>query len=107
MDYEQIKKLITDTLNKKIISENLYTQVEFAKLVGVTKQAVAGWLKGSTPDAARIPAICNALNITVEELLGIETLNSLSEKEIALLRAYNTHKDEQPIIDKILDIKKD
>lgn len=105
MDYINIKEHITKTLNQKIISDNIYTQVEFAKLVGVTKQAVAGWLKGSMPDAARIPAICEALNISVFELLGIDYPNHLSEKELALLKAYNMHQTEQAIIDKILDLK--
>lgn len=103
MEYIKIKEHITKTLNQKIISDNIYTQVEFAKLVGVTKQAVAGWLKGSMPYAARIPAICDALNISVFELLGLKSPNGLSEKE--LIKAYNTHQTEQAIIDKILDLK--
>ena len=98
MTNEETKQHIHDVIYQKIIIDGVLNQVEFAKAVGVTKQAVAGWLQGSCPDASKIPAICNALNITVFELLGINS-DSLEAK---YLKAINENEELKKIIEKYI-----
>ena len=98
MTNEETKQHIHDVIYQKIIVDGVLNQVEFAKSVGVTKQAVAGWLQGSCPDASKIPAICNALNITVFELLGINS-DSLEAK---YLKAINENEELKKIIEKYI-----
>lgn len=49
------------------------TQEEFALRLGVTPQAVSKWERGSgLPDVSLIEGICRVLNISANDLLGIE-----------------------------------
>lgn len=98
MTNEETKQHIHNIIYKKIILENVCNQVEFAKACGVTKQAVAGWLQGSCPDASKIPAICKALNVTVFELLGLDT-DSIEAK---YLKAINENDEIKKILDKYI-----
>lgn len=65
---------------KLTIGENIHnfrkkndlTQEEFANRLGVTYQSVSRWENGTTyPDIELLPAISEALAVTVDELLGI------------------------------------
>lgn len=98
MTNDEVKQHIHDVIYNKIIVQGILNQVEFAKACGVTKQAVAGWLQGSCPDASKIPAICNALNITLFELLGIGT-DSIEAK---YLKAINENEELKKIIEKYI-----
>lgn len=50
------------------------TQMNLADCLGVSYQAVSNWERGnSMPDIAKLEDLCNALDITVEDLLGMET----------------------------------
>ena len=47
------------------------TQVELASIMGVTDKAVSKWERGlSYPDVASYPRLAEALDISVEELMG-------------------------------------
>lgn len=50
------------------------TQMNLADCLGVSYQAVSNWERGnSMPDIAKLEDLCKALDLTVEELLGMET----------------------------------
>lgn len=58
-----------------------YTQEDFAKLIGVSFQAVSKWERGeSYPDITCLPTISKILNISIDELLG--NTSNYSEIEI-------------------------
>jgi len=50
------------------------TQMNLADAMGVSYQAVSNWERGnSMPDISKLEDLCNALDLTVNELLGMET----------------------------------
>ena len=67
----------TVMIGKKIkqarIDRNM-TQMNLADAMGVSYQAVSNWERGnSMPDISKLGDLCEALQITVNELLGIES----------------------------------
>jgi len=72
------RKIMFDTMKiaKKIrearMAKNL-TQMNLADALGVSYQAVSNWERGnSMPDISKLEDLCNALDISVNELLGME-----------------------------------
>ena len=48
------------------------SQVQLAKALGISRQAVSKWETGQTqPEADRIPRICAVFSVSADELLGI------------------------------------
>ena len=94
---------ISKVLNRKLKEEKVISQVEFANRLGVTPVAVNKWLKGGAIESSKIPMICEILNITPNELFGIE--NELdSDKALKLYEAYKEHPEFQKSIDILLGI---
>lgn len=48
------------------------TQEQLGQLVGVTTQAVSKWERGGTPDAELLPALSEALGVSIDALFGRE-----------------------------------
>ena len=46
------------------------TQEQLGQLVGVTTQAVSKWERGGTPDAELLPALSEALGVSIDALFG-------------------------------------
>ena len=58
---------------KEFLEENNLTQVAFAKKIGVKQSQVSEWLKGkSKPGYDSIKAICLALDVSADRLLGLD-----------------------------------
>lgn len=67
-DTMKIAKKIKDAR----IARNM-TQMNLADHMGVSYQAVSNWERGnSMPDISKLEDLCNALDLTVTELLGME-----------------------------------
>lgn len=65
--------------------KNDLTQEAFANQLGVTYQSVSRWENGTTyPDLELLPAISEALSVTVGELLGMPQ----AEKEEKALETF-------------------
>lgn len=68
-DTMKIAKKIRDTR----IEKNM-TQMNLADAMGVSYQAVSNWERGnSMPDISKLEDLCSTLDITVTELLGMES----------------------------------
>ena len=67
-----------------------YTQLQVAKMVGVSKNHVTNWEAGrARPDLNIIPALCNALSISLPVFFGVpDTQDALSLEERRLLDNY-------------------
>lgn len=64
---------IAKKIKEARIAKNM-TQMNLADAMGVSYQAVSNWERGhSMPDISKLEDMCNALDITVNELLGMET----------------------------------
>lgn len=72
---------------KRLRKEKEMTQEQLAEAVGVTAQAVSKWELTSYPDAGLLPAIADALSVTIDELFGRgqgrATLEQLLAEELA------------------------
>lgn len=68
---------------KKYRTAKGITQEQLGQLVGVTTQAVSKWERGGTPDAELLPALADALGVSIDALFGREeqsTMFSLAQK---------------------------
>ena len=64
--------------------KNDLTQEEFAERLGVTYQSVSRWENGTTyPDMELLPAISQALAVTIDELLGMPQIEKEKRAEEA------------------------
>ena len=91
------------TINEKIFTENKeksLKKADLARLLQVNTSVVATWEKrGTNPPAEYLVRICEFLNISIYELLGIENGNKIQE-------AYDAaDPGTQAAIRKLLDIK--
>lgn len=105
MTSEGIRKNINFIINQKINIEHLYTQAEFGTLCGVSKTTIGKWCNDTCPTADKIPAICEHLQISIFELLGIKDPSIISESEQKLLKEYNAHPEMQEAIQRLLGLK--
>jgi len=79
MDNEKIGKFILELRKQKGM-----TQKELAEKVGVSDKTISKWECGnSIPDISYLEALCNSLNISVNELLSGERLTDESYSEKA------------------------
>ena len=62
-------KTIGDQIRKYSAKKGI-TQEELGRLVGVTTQAVSKWERGGVPDAELVPAVADALGVTMDMLFG-------------------------------------
>ena len=63
---------IAKRIKRARIEKNM-TQLQLADVMGVSYQAVSNWERGnSMPDISKLGDLCNALALTVNELLGME-----------------------------------
>ncbi len=64
-------KRVSNTIKTKRTEKNM-TQGDLADKLFVSFQAVSNWERGnSMPDISKLEDLCNILEISVEELLGI------------------------------------
>lgn len=77
-DVERIAK----TIKEKRIEKNM-TQLALADYMGVSYQAVSNWERGnSMPDISKLEDLCRILDVTVEELLGMESFGTKAVEKI-------------------------
>ncbi|MCI6165078.1 MAG: helix-turn-helix domain-containing protein [Lachnospira sp.] len=93
------------TINEKIfteIREKSLKKADLARLLQVNTSVIATWEKrGTNPPAEYLVRICEFLNITIYELLGIENENKIQ-------KAYDeADAGTQAAIRKLLDIPED
>ena len=66
-----MKQNISETIRSRRIANRL-SQRELADRLGISYQAVSKWERGvSFPDILLIPALCDALGISADELLNV------------------------------------
>lgn len=93
MDQEKIGKFILDRRSKMKL-----TQLELAEKIGVTDKAVSKWERGKgMPDYSLFLPLCDALDVTVNELLSGE-LNSKNDDSIPKYLEFEGKKNKKKII---------
>ena len=74
---------------KKFRIKRGITQEELGSMVGVTTQAVSKWERGGVPDAELLPAIADALDISIEMLFGRQQHQSSEDTVTGEILAVN------------------
>lgn len=113
MRAKSIKNIANASINergKMTINEKIFTEIrekslkkaDLARLLQVNTSVIATWEKrGTNPPAEYLVRICEFLNITIYELLGIENENKIQ-------KAYDeADAGTQAAIRKLLDIHED
>ena len=84
----------------KVLEERKMTQAEFARQVGISPSTICEWKKRKmNPGADKIMDICNALQITPEQLLTGKGIENNEEIAITSPESRFTHYDIQMIKD--------
>lgn len=83
------------------------SQRGLAEQLKLKNSTVSNWEQGiSRPDADTIAQICSILDVSADELLGIQIEHmAISPKERRLILAYRNHPEMHPAIDAIFDLK--
>lgn len=77
MDMQMLGKRIAHQRQNKA-----YTQEELALKLGVTSQAVSKWERGSSsPDIGLLAQLCQVLEVSSDELLGLDTVDDRREED--------------------------
>ena len=80
-----------------------FKQKELAAVLHISAAAVSSWETGtSTPHLETLYKICDVLDISISDLLGIE--DHYSGDERALISAYQGHPEMQKAVKKVLEI---
>lgn len=88
MDYTKTGDFI-----KQLRTEKQLTQKELSEIIGCTDKAVSRWETGKgLPDTALLMPLCEALGITVNELLLGEKLITQTKEDTSQQEAFNTEK---------------
>ena len=73
---------IAKTIREARMAKNM-TQMHLADALGVSYQAVSNWERGnSMPDISKLEDLCKALDITVSELLGMDTPAAVAVEKV-------------------------
>lgn len=71
---------------KNLRKDNNYTQQEFAKMFGVTYQAVSKWENGKNiPDILILKEICKKFNVDINEILDGEKKKKIFNKKLIII----------------------
>lgn len=89
----------------KYLKAKKKTQVSLANHVGLTKAAISSWIKGTTsPDLNKLIAICDFLDISINDLFGYYEENTLSTEDKVLLQKFR-NSEFRNSVNKLLDIE--
>ncbi len=84
---------ITGRLNQ-LYQESKLTREEFAKRCKISTSALTNYLKGSrTPDAAKLPCICEEFEVSADWLLGLSDVRMPSAEMRAVSEYINLPED--------------
>lgn len=74
------------------IEESEYKQSDIARILGITKQSVSNWLKGTTaPDINTFAKLCDMLGVDPKDMFYFgETEPSCSAKTVQLLTLFES-----------------
>lgn len=101
---------------KTIVAKNILfyrkkkklSQKTLAEMIGVKHNTISSWEScTNSVDIDNLFKICDALDISVDVMMGIDTTNdsfSVSDNEKRLVLAYRSHPEMQLAINKMLDI---
>lgn len=82
-------KKIQDAITRAMADRH-FSQAELCRRSGVTKSSLSRYLAGDDIPASKLAAIADALNMSVDELMGIDRARSFTADETELLRLFRS-----------------
>lgn len=96
----KIKTSISSHINN-YLKDNKIKRTHFGTSLGVTLTTVNRWLDGvCIPEIELFPKICEMLDITIYDFIGIENPNALTPDEKNLLTQYSSDISFRTLIDR-------
>ncbi len=87
----------------ELLRERGLSQKKLSALTGIAESTISDWKrKGFNPAADKLPIICEALGVSLEELLGDKSGNALVVKKVDISFALN--EDEKALIELYRDL---
>lgn len=98
-----IRKHISLFLNKWL-KDNAVTDNAFANAVGVSAASVRRWKLGKCiPDIDLFPVVCDYMNVSILEFMGLNEITCLSDKQSKILTNYQNDETFHNLIDKYMN----
>lgn len=96
---------IMNNLSKYMLEKNK-KRADLALYLNTTTQSISRFFRGeSTPSIKQLVMICDFLDITLYQLIGVDDPTKLSDDEMKIIKALRTDNSNSGVIKKILDIK--
>lgn len=98
--YPDVKESIFKKLITWFYSQSIYNKSSLATALGVSGQSVARWLtRVCIPDTALWFKLCEIMNISIVEFLGLDKNAMLSQTESTLINNYKNDLSFKSFID--------
>ena len=82
---QNVKSSISKHIKNYLLNNNI-SKLQFGKIFNVSHTTVNRWLSEyCVPELELFPAICDLLNITIYEFIGVEDPNKLTETEFEII----------------------
>ena len=83
--------------------DNAVSDHAFANAVGVSSASVRRWKLGKCiPDIDLLPKVCDFMNVSILDFMGLNETTCLSQKQIQILTKYKNDKAFHNLIDKYI-----
>jgi transcriptional regulator with XRE-family HTH domain len=103
MQNQTLSERITAILNKTIKEEKKMTQVELAEKMDVVPASINKWMNGGSPAIDKLPLLCEVLEITPNELFGVDS-TEISKEAKDFYKALEKHPEYQISMKKLLGL---
>lgn len=97
---QNVKSSISKHIKNYLLNNNI-SKLQFGKIFNVSHTTVNRWLSEyCVPELELFPAICDLLNITIYEFIGVEDPNKLTETEFEIIESYHNNENFRQLIDR-------
>ena len=104
-ELNDIELNIVNNINKYMTEKNK-KRADLALYLNTTTQSVYRFFKGeSTPSIKQLVMICDFLDITIYQLIGIEDKAKLSDEEFEIIKALRENPEASKYVKQLLNTK--
>lgn len=98
---QNVKSSISKHIKNYLNKNPKVSKSEFGKLFNVSHTTVNRWINElCVPELELFPAICDLLNITIYEFIGVEDPNKLTKVEFEIIESYHNNENFRVLIDR-------
>lgn len=86
---------------QKYLNDNNISKLQFGKIFNVTHTTVNRWVNElCVPELELFPALCELLNVTIYEFIGVEDPHKLTETQLEIIESYENNLNFRTLIDR-------